>query len=467
MSEKTVKVTMHKAMKYRIKDCGNAHEESPMRTFLMSNCGCSRKVYNLLVDWLYAELEKRGFENGLIPKDLKVPEVTTFKNNENYQYLKDADSLALANTLLDFKAAIKRYNDKSDHKSYTKRALRRDKSGVEPLSFRGLKGMPKFHSRRRGDVSYKTNCQTINGKSTVSLEGNRLHLPKMGKDGYVELVMHRPFPKDATIGNVTVSMDTDGEMYASIEYSYQLDMPMRLRDAAMSGNTEVLENVSILGLDYSQKDFYVDSEGRKANYPRYYTKSEEKLAKLQRQLARMQYDEKEHKGSRNYEKKRAEIAKLHTKIRNQRTDFLHKLSTELVSDYDVIAVEDIDLRAMGESLTLGKNLHDNGLGMFREMLAYKLETKGSVLVKVDRMYASTKTCHKCGYKNPDVVLGVSKWVCPECGAEHDRDYNAALNIRDEGLRILPEYYANWIVEDEAKRRKAKALSDGRKKKKTA
>ena len=170
-------------------------------------------------------------------------------------------------------------------------------------------------------------------------------------------------------------------------------------------------------------------------------------------------------GSQNYGRKLKQIRKLHTRIANQRKDFLHKLSRELVDDHDVIVVEDINLRAMGECLNLGKNLHDNGFGMFRDFLSYKLERKGSVLVKVDRWYASTKTCHVCGRKEQDIDLGTREWTCPVCGTRHQRDKNAAKNIEAEGRRIFSVFYAEWLEKDKKAREKAEKLSAGRRKKK--
>ena len=452
-------VQFHKAEKYAL-DMTVLPEET--KTFFLQNFGCSRKVYNLYVDYLYRELEKAGYENGDKIPEIKFPEVTAFK--EDYPFLKKADSLGLANAKQDFEDAVKKYRDDSDHKSYTKRALRRDESRTEALSFRGLKGMPKFHAKAKGHFSYTTNCQYPDGKNklvqpTIRLEGNLLHLPKLKQD--VKLVIHRHLPENARIGNVTLSMDGCGVIYASIAYSYTIQMEMSLREAAGSGDTSKLDRLTFLGLDYSQPDFYVDSAGRKANYPHWYRKSEGKVAKIQRKLSRMQ------KGSKNYENTLMRIRKLHTKIRNQRRDFLQKRSTELIRQYDVIVVEDINLRAMGGALTLGKNLHDNGFGMFRNMLSYKLERKGSVLVKVAWNYPSTKTCHTCGFVNPKVVLGISEWDCPQCGAHHLRDVNAAKNIEEEGRRIFLSYFREWLDEKALSEERAQKRQNGRKNKNKA
>ena len=452
-------VTMHKAEKYAVDPKGLTGD---IRSFFLQNMGYSRKVYNLFTDFYYDALEKAGYTGGDDIPEVRLPEVTAFK--KDYPYLKEADSLGLANEKLNFQKAVKRFRDEYDHRTYTARAVRRDKSGKEPLSFRGLKGIPKFHAKSQGYFSYTTNCQyPAEGKAlkrpTIRLEKNILYLPKL-KEG-VKLIIHRRMPANAVIGNVTVSMDTDGRFFASIEYSYILEMDMELRTAALTGDQNILGRLSFIGLDYSQPDFYVDSEGRKANYPHYYRQSEEKLARLQRQVSHMK------EGSQNSQKQLRKIRKLHTRIKNQRLDFIRKEAAYLASRYDVIVVEDIDLRTMGQALTLGKNLHDNGFGLFRDILARKLEAKGSVLVKVDRWFSSTKTCSGCGKKNPDVKLGVSSWICPVCGAAHARDENAAINIREEGRRIFPVYFANWLAEDAKARNRADALSAARRKKKPA
>jgi putative transposase len=452
-----MKVKFTEAIRYAVDM--KALDEAVFR-FFIDNFGCARKVYNLYVDHLYKNLEKAGYTGGARLPSIKLPEVTELK--KEYPYLKKVDSLGLANAKMDFEDAVKRFNEQSDHKIYTKRALRRDRSGTEALSFRGLSGMPKFHAKSRGCFSYTTNCQYPGeGKDlkqpTVRLSGSKLHLPKIRGD--IQLIVHRKIPEDAVIKNVTVSMDVKGRIYASIGYTREIEVDLRIREAALSGDAEKIRDLLFLGLDYSQPDFYVDSKGRKANYPHCYRRAEEKLARLQRQLSRME------QGSQNYGRKLKQIRKLHTRIANQRKDFLHKLSRELVDDHDVIVVEDINLRAMGECLNLGKNLHDNGFGMFRDFLSYKLERKGSVLVKVDRWYASTKTCHVCGRKEQDIDLGTREWTCPVCGTRHQRDENAAKNIEAEGRRIFSAFYAEWLEKDRKAREKAEKLSAGRRKKK--
>ena len=404
---------------------------------------------------------KLGIRNGDDLPEFSFPKVSALK--KDYPYLKEADGLGLANSVLDFQKAYKTFRNQKDRSAYRKSALRRDRSGKEPLSFRGLKGIPRFHAKSAGYFSYRTACQypkegnTLK-RPTIRLEGSILYLPKL-KQG-VKLIIHRKLPEDAHILHATVFMDTDGTYQVSICYSYTFLMEMDYREAATQ-EQPLPKKTRFLGLDYSQKDFYVDSEGRKANYPKYYRRSEQKLSRLQKSICRKEKDGK------NYQKTLRKIQKLHAKIKHQRHDYLQKLSTELISRYDVIVVEDINLRAIGGCLSLGKNLHDNGFGLFREMLAYKLWKKGSCLVRIDRMYPSSKTCSVCGVVKPDLKLSDRIYICPECGCVIDRDYNAAVNIREEGKRIFLTYLKEAMEKAEEAKIRQEAVKERRQKKKKA
>ena len=143
------------------------------------------------------------------------------------------------------------------------------------------------------------------------------------------------------------------------------------------------------------------------------------------------------KGSKNRNKQRIKVAKLHERVANCRKDFLHKLSRKIVNTYDCICIEDLDMKAMAQALNFGKSVCDNAWGMFTTFLSYKLDQAGKVLVKVDRFFASSKTCSECGYVNKEIKnLAIRSWTCPNCGIYHDRDTNAAINIRNEGMRII-------------------------------
>ena len=450
-------VTMSQAQVYGI----SKQNSKEIFQFFQKNFGCTRKVYNMCVDSCYKQLEQAGYTSGDDLPDISFPKVAALK--KDYPYLKEADGLGLANSVRDFQKACKTFRDQKDRSTYRKSALRRDRSGKELLSFRGLKGIPRFHAKSAGYFSYRTACQypkegNALKRPTIRLEGSILYLPKL-KQG-VKLIIHRKLPEDAHILNVTVFMDTDGTYRVSICYSYTFLMEMDYREAATQ-EQPLPKETRFLGLDYSQKDLYVDSEGRKANYPKYYKRSEQKLARLQKSICRKE------KNGKNYQKSMRKIQKLHVKIKHQRHDYLQKLSTELVSRYDVIVVEDINLRAMGGCLSLGKNLHDNGFGLFREMLAYKLWKKGSCLVRIDRMYPSSKTCSVCGAVKQDLKLSDRIYICPECGCFIDRDYNAAVNIREEGKRTFLIYLKEAMEKEEEAKIRQKATKERRQKKNKA
>lgn len=178
-------------------------------------------------------------------------------------------------------------------------------------------------------------------------------------------------------------------------------------------------------------ELYKDSNGNEPAYPGYYRKAEKKLQKEQRKLSLMQ------KGSENRKKQRIRVARLHEKVANQRKDFLHRQSRQIANAYDCVCIENLDMQAMSQSLHFGKSVADNGWGMFTAFLQYKLEEMGKKLVKVDRFFASSQICSCCGYKNSETKdLSVRKWTCPQCRTHHDRDINAAINIRNEGMRLV-------------------------------
>lgn len=375
--------------------------------------GCNRKLYNTYVDYLYNQLEQQNYINGLI-KNIKLPSPKSIK--DNFDYMKEIDSLSFCNTQIGFKNAIKKFNKTYDKKSYTKRSLKRKKTLNIIPTFRDLKGIPKFKSKKMNQDSFKTNNQSRGGKwRDIRIQDNLLYMPKI--KGSIKIVFHRQLPKNSIIKNITISKDCRGTYYASLCVEYDKDI-------------KKISSNKVLGLDYSQHDFYVSSEGEKANYPRYYRKMENKLKLEQQKLSRKQLK------SNNWIKQKKKISKIQLKIANQRKDWLHKKSYELANNFDVICVEDIDLRGMGQTLHLAKNLHDNGFGMFRTMLKYKLEERGKQFIKIDRFYPSSKRCNDCGHINKELKLSDREWVCSECGSIIDRDYNAALNIKEVGTTLL-------------------------------
>lgn len=404
---KSMETILNRGYKFKIKP------NKEQKEFLLKSFGCSRKVYNYYVDSLYNKLENQKYENRKLP-NITLESPATLKNK--FEYLKEVDSLALCNAQISFKKAMKKFNSQKDKKSYKKSAKRREKNlGIAP-SFKDLKGIPKFKSIKNSDFSYTTNNQSRGGKwKDIELNADLLYLPKLKTP--IKVVKHRDLPQGAIIKNSTISMDSKGVFTVSLCVEFTKDIYKK-------------QPLKTLGLDYAQQDFYYSSEDKKANYPKYYRLSEEKLAKEQRKLSR------KIKCSNNWEKQKKKISKLHKKIANQRLDWIHKESTKICNEFDAIIFEDIDLRNMAQCLSLGKNLHDNGFGMFRNFCKYKLEEQGKQFIKIDMWFPSSKLCSSCGVINDNLELSDRVWECPTCGSIHNRDYNASINIKEAGQSLL-------------------------------
>ena len=253
-------------------------------------------------------------------------------------------------------------------------------------------------------------------KGSITVYDNCIKLPKIGR---IKAAIHRKPDDDWILKSATVSQDSDGKYYASVLYEYnrpQSCMP---------------EPRKILGLDYKSDGLYKDSEGNCHNGHKYFRMGQAKLAKQQRKL--------KHKtiGSNNYKKQQLKISRIHKHISNQRLDDLHKTSTEIANQYDVVCVESLNMRAMSnKGFGNGKATMDNGYGMFLNMLEYKLSDRGKYFIKVDKWYPSSQICSHCG-RRKKLALDQRVYKC-ECGLNMDRDLNAAINIKNEGMRILRE-----------------------------
>ncbi|HIS14557.1 MAG TPA: transposase [Candidatus Ornithospirochaeta stercorigallinarum] len=279
---------------------------------------------------------------------------------------------------------------------------------------------PKFRAKGKDKRSYTTNW--TNNNIEIVHKGDTENYIKLPKLGRVRIILHRGIPDEWRMKHATIKETASGKFYVSLTFDVDTE-PMEKRK-----KFDRLE-----AFDYSMPSLVVSASGENditSDDIRWYRNIEERIAKEQRKLSRMQY------GSRNYWEQKHRIGKLHEKARNRRKDFLHKLSRKVSDAFDAVVVEDINLRHMSQSLNFGKSVYDNGYGMLRNMLAYKLKDKGKVLVKVDKFFPSSKRCSSCHEINRDLKLSDREWTCSNCGMHHDRDRNATKNLQDEGKDIL-------------------------------
>ena len=355
------------AYKYRI------YPNTEQKIFFARCFGCVRFFYNKSLSDM----------NDIYNSTKKFKNITPASYKEDYSFLKEADSLALANAQLNRNIAFKSF---FSHKT----------------------GFPKFKSKRN-DQSYTTNNQ---GSVKFSNNDRYISIPKCQR---IRIKKHRDFI--GTIKSITVSKTTDNKYYISLLVETEIE-PLEATE-------------KMIGLDLGIKELIVDSNGKKYKNQKYLTKSQEKLAKEQRKLSKMV------KGSNNRNKQRIKVAKLHKHIQNQRNDYLHKLSKKIVDENQVIALEDLKVKDMEHKNKLARNITDASWSRFVSMLIYKANWYGRTVIKVPNNYPSSQLCSICGYKNSITKsLNIRKWTCPECGTVHDRDINAAKNILSKGIEIL-------------------------------
>ena len=377
----------NRAIKYR------AYPTTEQSVMFAKTFGCCRKVYNLMLSDKIESYKSTG----------KFVTVTPAKYKKDYLYLKEVDSLALANVQLNLQSAFKNRFSKSRKKN---------------------NGFPKFKSAKRSRKSYTTNNQ----HGTVAITDNSIRLPKIG---HVKTVIHRKPDDSWIVKSATVSQESDGKFYISV-----------LFEIADSINTYVADTNNGIGLDYASDGLYVDNNGNVGTNHKYYRESHGKLAKAQRKLSRRQGSKKHEAKSNNYIKQLRKVNKIHRHIANQRLDNLHQISTKIANLYDVVCVESLDMKSMSnKGFGNGKATLDNGYGMFLSMLEYKLSERNKYLVKVDKWFPSSQICHCCGKIHPEMKNITIRTMKCDCGLVISRDRNAAINILREGLRILNESFA--------------------------
>ena len=351
--------------------------------------GACRFVYNHMLVRNKKSYERRGEHLSYNEMQNLLPAM------KNYlPWLKDADSQALKHACRQLNTAYDRF-------------------------FKKKSDFPKFHSKRMNRQAYTTTKKT---SIDYDAKNRKVKLPLLG---WMRCSDNRIL-KDCDFKQATVSKK-NGKYYVSITYSIEKDVVP----------VPVSENQA-LGLDYKSDGLYVDSEGNVADMPHWFRLAQSKLKKEQRKLRNKCGSKKGEPKSKSYMKQLQKVNNLYEHIANQRLDYLQKLSTRLADMYDVILIEDLDMKAIAnKGFGNGKATLDNGWGMFTTMLDYKMAERGKHLQKIDRWYPSSQTCSVCGCINSETKnLSIRKWICPHCGTEHDRDINAAINIKQEGLRLL-------------------------------
>lgn len=351
-------------------------------TFKQQEClnkafGCCRFIYNWGLD---KKIQSYKQEKKTIGYVELAHELTKLKNDGEHEWLKEVNNTSLQQSLRNLDAAFVKF-------------------------FREKKGFPKFKSKKKNIESAKY----INAVH-FDFDNWKVKIPKIG---WVKLCKNKAFDLSMKYGTLTVSKDKCGDYWCSIV----------VYDVEEKPKTKVSIDNSV-GIDLGIKDYAILSDGTKYGNPKFLEKGQKRLKMLQRKFARTQ------KKSNRHEALRLKVAKCHRDIANRRSDFLHKLSSMLTEQYDTICLEDLNVEGMMKNKHLSNSIQSAAWSEFVRQLKYKSEWKGKNVLFIGRFEPSSKTCSKCGYVKSDLQLSEREWVCPKCGEKHDRDVNAAINIRD-------------------------------------
>ena len=369
---------MLKAIKIRI------YPTAEQVDFINKQLGCCRFVYN---NCLAFRKDSYQNEHISVSSSEAVKHITSLKKDN--EWLKDVHSKVLQQSVRDMNQAYDNF-------------------------FKLHKGFPKFKSKHDNRQSCRFPKDAF-----IGVRGNRIDLIKVLKDIHFkcsrndERYLNRNQDK---VKSITLSKEPNGKFYLSV----LIDKPLR----------QVPQSSSMVGLDLGIKDFAVTSDGQVIENFHFKKNEESRLKRLQRQIS------KKVVGSKNREKARLRFAKLNEKIRNRKLNFLHDVTNHLIDENQVIVMEDLNVKGMVRNHKLAESISEVNWGEFRRMLTYKAAWHGRQLVFIDRFYPSSKRCNHCGYIYKELTLKDRQWVCPKCGSLIDRDYNAALNILEEGERII-------------------------------
>lgn len=393
MAKKTTGICM--GYKYRI------YPNKEQRSFINQNIGAARVLWNAMLTKLrahnkqYCQMKEAGEDVSKLKFDFNY---TRFK--QKYEWMALCDSHAL---------------------NYAGRHLKEahmDKS----------KGKPQYKRQGIATGSYSTDGRGVH----LSDDGRWLTLPLMGKRAgkrEMRIVMHRPLAEGRRLQEVTVSRTATFEYYVS----FKVELPEGQKPEFNPVDTKET------GIDLGLESFITLSDGTKVANQRFLQKSLAKLRREQRKLSRMKRLAKEEgrklRESKNYQKQRIKVAKLHQKVARQREHFLHNISTQLVRENSFVAMETLDIKGMMKQRKLSRQIADVSWYEFGRLIAYKAEWAGRTVVKIDQWFPSTQKCHCCGHVNGPIPTVIRQWQCPECGEVHDRDVNAAINIYQEGKRL--------------------------------
>ncbi|KZZ86304.1 IS200/IS605 family element RNA-guided endonuclease TnpB [Bacillus sp. SJS] len=376
------------------------HPNHAQQQLIHQTFGCVRFVYNMILH--------HNLNESKLQRDHAIKKLPLLK--KTCEWLKSVDAIALQAAVEHLYNGYERY-DKEKTKTYRKNVLRKMASeGYVPTDYDHIKH-PKFKTRKNPVQSYTT--KQTNGN--IAVKEKAIKLPKLG---WIRMSQSREI--NGILKRVTVSRDSVGRYFVSILCQKNDSPYLRAKQASV-------------GIDLGLKSFAVLSHGAKVNHPKSYATYEKRLAFLQRSLSRKE------PRSKSFERNKKAIAKLHLKIKNTRHDFLHKLTTRLIHDNQVIGLETLKVKNMVQNKKWSKPIHDASWSTLKAMLTYKAKWYGRKIVFIDSFFPSSQLCSQCGYKHREVKnLELRKWECHACGSYHDRDHNAAKNIEKEALMLSLE-----------------------------